>query len=869
MPPSRLEAESTQRLARARQLVDEFLRRRGRGEAVDRDDLITQHHELMPELGRELRKLGLIEQARIHVESGLGRRLHPPAPPPESLPGYEIIEELQRGGQGVVFRAVQTGTKRQVAIKVMREGSLAGRHDRARFEREVEILGQLNHPNIVAIHDTGSVAGSTYFVMDYIAGRPLDEHVAELRLGVADTMRLFAKVCDAVNAAHLRGIIHRDLKPSNIRVTPDGEPRILDFGLAKISDADARVATMTVTGQFVGSLPWASPEQTEGVSVGIDVRTDVYSLGVILYQLLTGRFPYEVYGGVREVMDNIARAQPAPPRSLRARIDDEVATIVLKCLSKEPQRRYQSAGELGRDIRCYLAGEPIEAKRDSTWYVFRKTVRRYRLQATAAVALAVLLVGVTVTTTILYRRAVSAEDVAGAQAASALAALDGLHDIFYAGQSPNITDQQLLSSVALETVGRLDDRPAAQAMLMETLAGICQGRTYWLLEIEWRERLVALYRRLPDGGEQTLAAALHELGRAQEQAHLTEAAVASLTEALELRRRILGDRHLDTVDTLLALARAQYIAGRYAAAEPYYREAVRIGRALTPTPAPALIESLVEYVWFLDNSGDYAEAEALCREALGMARRIHPDDHPQTADALLAVSVVCHSTSRFEEAEAHARSSVEMLRRLYPEGHQRIARNLDHLGLVLKDAGRYDEAEVYLLESLDIKQRLRGVRGRGTAYSYHCLAMLRLDAGDLEEAEDLCRQALELHVGVWPDGHRVMARPMTDLGQVLVQLDRYDEAEGHLRRALEIRRDQKPPGHWKTAKTRSILGAALVGQGRYDEAEPMLLESYPIIAADRGPNHRRTREARERIMTLYEAWGRADQAAAWRAKDET
>ena len=313
MPTSRLEAESTQRLARARRLVDEFLRRRGRGEAIDRDDLITEHHELMPELGRELRKLGLIEQARIHVESGPGHRRHPPAPPPASLPGYEIIEELQRGGQGVVFRAVQTGTKRQVAIKVMREGSLAGRHDRARFEREVEILGQLNHPNIVTIHDTGSVAGSTYFVMDHIAGKPLDEHVADLRLGVTDTMRLFAKVCDAVNAAHLRGIIHRDLKPSNIRVAPDGEPRVLDFGLAKVSDTDVRTATMTATGQFVGSLPWASPEQTDGESVDIDVRTDVYSLGVILYQLLTERFPYPVVGGVREVMDNIARAQPAPP----------------------------------------------------------------------------------------------------------------------------------------------------------------------------------------------------------------------------------------------------------------------------------------------------------------------------------------------------------------------------------------------------------------------------------------------------------------------------------------------------------------------------------------------------------------------------
>ncbi|GJM18617.1 MAG: hypothetical protein DHS20C14_08300 [Phycisphaeraceae bacterium] len=342
--------------------------------------------------------------------------------PKDAFPGYEILREIHRGGQGVVYQAMQLTTKRKVAIKVMHGGATLGSTGKARFEREVHVLGQLNHAHIVKLHDSGVTPdGSFFYVMDYISGKPLDQVIREQRRAtrraekeshhgksktrsrhdfgpdIRETLAMFATICEAVNAAHLRGVIHRDIKPANVRIDANGEPIVVDFGLAKASvgvesDIDDS-GPMTVTGQFIGSLPWASPEQAEGASGGLDVRTDVYSLGVVLFQLLTGgKFPYTVVGTMREVLDHIVGTEPARPSTLRKRIDDEVETIVLKALAKDRERRYQSAGELGRDIRRYLEGEPIEAKRDSAMYVIGKQIKRHKVPAAFAATVAVMTV---------------------------------------------------------------------------------------------------------------------------------------------------------------------------------------------------------------------------------------------------------------------------------------------------------------------------------------------------------------------------------------------------------------------------------------------------------------------------------------------
>lgn len=365
------------------------------------------------------------------------RAAREPAPPPAviDIPGYQILDEIHRGGQGVVYRAVQRATRRPVAIKVMKHGPFATLSDRARFDREIDTLGRLNHPNIVAVHDAGVAAGYVYFVMNYVAGRPLDEALTALppaaggsaaaggaagptdpRRRVRAILELFIKVCDAVQAAHLRGIIHRDLKPSNIRVDPQGEPHVLDFGLAKSTDAEPDSA-MTQTGQFVGSLPWASPEQVAGESVKIDLRTDVYSLGAILFQLLTGHLPFDLGSNLRQAVDTILfRAPPRPSARITATggppLDDELDTIVLKCLAKDRERRYQTAGELAHDLRRYLVGEAIEAKRDSAIYMLRKTLRRYRLQVVVATAFVVLVTAFGAVMAVMYQQAARMQQAA-------------------------------------------------------------------------------------------------------------------------------------------------------------------------------------------------------------------------------------------------------------------------------------------------------------------------------------------------------------------------------------------------------------------------------------------------------------------------
>ncbi len=332
-----------------------------------------------------------------------------------SIEGYEIIRELHRGGQGVVYEAFERATKRRVAIKVLVEGTCAGKPARRRFEREIELVASLKHPNIVSVFHSGTTAdGQQYCVMDYVRGRPLHEFVRARKLTLEKTLQLFATVCEAVNYAHQRGVMHRDLKPANVLVESNGNPKVLDFGLAKMVGGPEQTL-VSLTGHIVGTLPYMSPEQVRGNPDEIDTRTDVYSLGVILYEILTGQYPYPVVGQMGDVLHHIAETPPAPPsrrwrrdsgvtertsRRMRAGqcpVDDEVETIVLRSLAKDRERRYQGAGELARDLGHYLAGEPIDAKRDSALYMLKTSLRRYRLPvAVTAAFIALLAIGVCV-----------------------------------------------------------------------------------------------------------------------------------------------------------------------------------------------------------------------------------------------------------------------------------------------------------------------------------------------------------------------------------------------------------------------------------------------------------------------------------------
>ncbi len=318
--------------------------------------------------------------------------------PADSIPGYEIVREIHRGGQGVVYEAIQLSTKRTVAVKVMLEGPFAGERSRWRFEREVKLIARLKHPNIVVIHDSGIGQGRYYFAMDYICGQPLDTHTRLAKLSVRDIVRLFVGVCDAVSYAHRHGIIHRDLKPSNIIVDENGEPQVLDFGLAKITGDEMResqVGLATQVGQLMGTLRYMSPEQTMGDPVAIDTRTDVYTLGVILYELLARSTPYPTDVDLSEALNNIRETDPLRLSRIRRGISSELDAIVLKAMHKEQDRRYQSAGEMQQDLVAWLEGRPVTAKADSAFYVLRKLAARHYFHTSVIVALIATIIGFT------------------------------------------------------------------------------------------------------------------------------------------------------------------------------------------------------------------------------------------------------------------------------------------------------------------------------------------------------------------------------------------------------------------------------------------------------------------------------------------
>ncbi len=318
-----------------------------------------------------------------------------PAASSESMfEGYRIIEELPRGGQAIVYKAVHLATKTHVAIKVLLPTLLASQRARYYFEREAELISSLDHPNIVGIHDSGIIHNQYYFVMHYIDGLSLDQYVHSRDLSHRERIMLFNKVCSAVSYAHQQGIIHRDLKFANILVDVRGEPHILDFGLAKavgMAERAGHEAVATMTGQWAGTLSTMSPEQAAGNPSKLDMRTDIYSLGVILYRMLTGWYPYDVTGSTVEVLRRIQEQEPVRPRKLDRKIDSDIEAILLTALAKEPESRYQSAADLRSDLENWLQGLPIRVRSVSTAYLVRKIISRHRYTS-AVVALLLLIV---------------------------------------------------------------------------------------------------------------------------------------------------------------------------------------------------------------------------------------------------------------------------------------------------------------------------------------------------------------------------------------------------------------------------------------------------------------------------------------------
>ena len=382
------------------ELLNSFFDRRDGGEVLTEAQFLGEHPDYADDLREHFSSLNLIQglgsapssertlpvgAAPANEGSSGATGLKNTGQPLPEIPGYDVLKQIGRGGMGVVYKAVQRSTKRVVALKALLEGPFASDVARARFEREIALAAALKHPGIIPIYDSGVADGRMYYAMEHVYGLPLSDHVRTHEPSIPAKLKLFMKICDAVGHAHQRGVIHRDLKPANILVDGDGEPHVLDFGLARAGSLPD--ANISMTAQIVGTPAYMSPEQAGGDPGGIDTRTDVYSLGVVLYEMLTGQMPYETTGAMGRILNQIAQAEPEPPGRINKAIDGDLSAIALKALEKAKEDRYQSIQGLQEDVGHYLQDEPISAKPPTGFYLLRKVARKHRRAIAVVVAL--------------------------------------------------------------------------------------------------------------------------------------------------------------------------------------------------------------------------------------------------------------------------------------------------------------------------------------------------------------------------------------------------------------------------------------------------------------------------------------------------
>lgn len=782
------------------------------------------------------RRLEHILAARRQFEQMRSRRPQPAAPSStpgrsagpvsftlaaDSIRGYTLLRELHRGGQGVVYLALQESTQRQVAVKVMHGRTVGDETGRLRFERETHVLGRLNHPNIVAIHDSGAASGHAYYVMDYVAGVPLDAYVARVKPTVKQTLELFVIICDAVHEAHLRGIIHRDLKPRNVLVDDQGRPRILDFGLAKVAADDERMPAVTVTGQFIGSLPWSAPEQVESRSGIVDTRTDVYGLGVMFYQILTGRFPYVVTGTTHDVMNRILHVDPSRPGTLRRSIDDELETIVLKCLNKESDRRYDNAGDLARDIRRYLAGEPIEAKRNSSWYVFQKTVRRHRVPV--AFALLVVAFGVATLTGLIVAnereaglRAEAERQAAIAQAVNRFLNQDILAAVKPQEQGRDVTVREVLDAASQRIERDLLDEPVIEAAVRETLGNTYMELGEWSLALDHAER------------------------------------------ALELSRANLGATHPDTLAAMQLVGRLYRRLGRYSEAQAILHTMVESARATLGPEDPLTTQGMNNLAYALDELGRRQEALELNREALDIRTRTLGPEHPETLRSLHNQAYYLETFGRYPAAEKMYGQAYRLREKVLGPNHPDTLSSMGNLANMWTGLGRLDDAERLHTEHLNRAIAALGERHPVVLRAMGMLGDLHAKQGRYDDAERLLLRVLDAWRESVGEPHREVASTLWRLGEVYTGTERFNQAEDSFVRALQMFHATIGPGHQLTVRMTHRLGRYYLNRGRHRDAELLLVEALDGLQTAFGSDHVAYQSARRDLVELYKAWDEAE-----------
>jgi tetratricopeptide (TPR) repeat protein/predicted Ser/Thr protein kinase len=701
---------------------------------------------------------------------------------------FTILSPIGEGGMGEVYLAEQDNPRRQVALKVIRPGALSEIMLR-RFELEAAVLARLQHPGIAQIFQAGTAPTSEgdrpYFAMEYVRGLPLDRYAATQKLSTRQRLDLVARICDAVEHAHMKGVVHRDLKPANILVTEDGQPKILDFGVARATDADLRTTSLrTEIGAFVGTVPYMSPEQVSGDPEELDTRSDVYALGVVIYELLAGRLPFAFERKMlHEAVRMIREDEPMRLSSVDRHLRGDVETIVAKALEKERGRRYQSARELASDIRRYLDDEPIAARPASAGYQLRKFARRNKalVAGTGGVILA-LAAGVVVSTVLLFR-ARSAEVLASERAEAAkLEArkaervagfsqrmLEGIEPSFALGADTTLLER-MLGEAAARIPAELGQEPELAAAMEYTV-----GSAY--LAISGHEAAEAHLRTRS------------RLGNALVRRENYPEAEPLLRETAASQARVLGPDDRDTLATQGQLAGLLWRSGRSSAGLELQQATLARQEDRFGAEDADVLNSRLDLASALWMNGRMAEAEVILRELWTTDERLLGPDHPRTLNAMASLATVLSNQERNEEARGLFVRVIELARRVYGPEHQATLTILNNYGSVLRELGDWAGAEALYRQTLADRRRVLGVSHGETLTTQRNLAACLTELGRPEEAELLLRDALALAQGTSQTNRLNVSSAYSSLGRHLGAQRRFREASGVFREAARITRE--------------------------------------------------------------------------------
>jgi serine/threonine-protein kinase len=775
---------------------------------------------------------------------------------------YQVLSRLGIGGMGEVHLAQDTKLRRKVALKLVRAG-MDTSEIVARFRQEEQILASLNHPNIAQLYGAGIAGGDVPFlVMEYIEGVRIDEYCKSKALSTAARLELFRKVCSAVLYAHQRLIIHRDLKPSNILVTTEGEPKLLDFGIAKLLEGQDAFTRMQTTLPGVMTPDYASPEQVRGEA--ITTSTDVYSLGVLLYELLTGQRPYRLK---TRSPDEIARAitdqEPERPSTAIARGDgnsntqttnpkllrDDLDNIVLMALRKEPSRRYASVGQFSEDVRRYLQGSPVLAHKDTLSYRATKFVKRHKIGVAAAAAIVLTLLGGIIATAWQAKRATDQARIAAEQARVAAQERDRAR--VETAKAARINDflQNVLGFVS---VGYLSPNPQKK-----NVATIAEA----LDEASRRAE-----RELADQPE-ILAAVHAALGTSYAGQGKIDLAQEHQRASLDIRRKVLGPEHPDTAQSMVTVAEQLNAQGKYPEAEALSREAVAVYRRLRE-------RGEMHPRWFtlslnmlgvtLSRRGDTQSAHALMLEAVEAGANLTGIDRGLMGTIYTNLAVERGNLGDIDGAVDYLEKAIEEMRRLPEKPLTNLANSLSNLGSYKTTQGEYAQADALLREAEELCRQTVGEKHFFTTMAIIYLADNACEQGDFNRALGEINRAIAIQREILQEGHIDFARSGTILGKIHTRSGDPARGEEPLRNALALRTKALKPGHSATAFTQAMLGECLAAQNRYEEAETLLLESHTTMNKTMGANDPRTKRATMRLVKLYEAWGKPEEAERYR-----